>query len=51
VTRDELARAAAVASRVAAAEAKLVKGEGVVPAGIEDDHACLECWPELKVVG
>jgi hypothetical protein len=33
VTRDELARAAAVASRAAAAEAKLVKGEGVVPAG------------------
>lgn len=34
VTRDELARAAAVASRAAAAEAKLVKGEGVVPAGV-----------------
>jgi hypothetical protein len=33
LTRDELARAAAVASRAAAAEAKLVKGEGMVPAG------------------
>lgn len=33
VTRDELARASAVASRATAAEAKLVKGDGMVPAG------------------
>lgn len=32
VTRDELARATAVAGRAAAAEAKLVKSEGMVPA-------------------
>lgn len=34
VTRDELARASAVASRATAAEAKLVKGDGMVPAGV-----------------
>lgn len=33
VTRDELSRASAVASRAATAEAKLVKSEGMVPAG------------------
>lgn len=32
VTRDELARASAVAGRAAAADARLVKGEGTVPA-------------------
>jgi hypothetical protein len=51
VTRDELARAAAVANRAAAAEAKLVKGEGVVPAGVgafipvmSVKHASLHTW-------
>jgi len=34
VTRDELTRASAVAARAAAAEAKLVKAEGTVPAGV-----------------
>lgn len=34
VMRDELARATAVANRAAAAKAKLVKGEGMVPAGV-----------------
>eukprot|EP00775_Hariotina_reticulata_P012916 gene12916-13043_t len=33
VTRDELARATTVAGKAAAAEARLVKGEGMVPAG------------------
>lgn len=33
VTRDELTRTKAVAARAAAADAQLVKAEGVVPAG------------------
>jgi multidrug efflux pump subunit AcrA (membrane-fusion protein) len=33
VTRDELTRAASVAARAAAADARLVKSEGTVPAG------------------
>jgi hypothetical protein len=33
VTKDELARATSVAGKAAAAEARLVKGEGMVPAG------------------
>jgi hypothetical protein len=33
VTRDELTRTGAVAARAAAADAKIVKAEGVVPAG------------------
>mgnify|MGYP001810429427 CR=1 FL=1 len=33
MTRDELTRTGAVAARAAAADAKIVKAEGVVPAG------------------
>lgn len=41
LTREELVRTAAVASRAAAADAKLVKSEGTVPTGGE---AVASCW-------
>lgn len=48
MTRDELTRASAVAARAAAAEAKLVKAEGTVPAGgrgLTGRVGCVCMWP------
>jgi hypothetical protein len=49
VTRDELTRTGAVAARAAAADAKIVKAEGVVPAGKDKDKDLGGQWEKDEV--